>query len=126
MFQLVPERVRKAFPSCSHPDNEINNTAFQFHWHFQALGSESVIKNYLKDSFHCLHMGRSTSCSNSIPKKTSHTSTEKFSKVMIELSTYLVLYLAHATKSSLYSWIISPTLFPRDRLMPPSELQSRF
>lgn len=93
MFKLVPKLVRNSFPSYSHPDNEINNIAFQLDWHLQALGSEIVIKNNLKDWFHSLLMGRSTSCSNSTPKNASHTITEKFSKVMIKISSYLVLYV---------------------------------
>lgn len=91
MFKLVPKLVRNSFPSYSHPDNEINNIAFQLDWHLQALGSEIVIRNNLKDWLHSLLMGRSTSCSNSIPKKASHTITEKFSKVMMKVSSYLVL-----------------------------------
>lgn len=99
--------VRNSFISYSHPDNEINKLhAFHLNWHLQVLGSEIVIKNHFKHSFHSLLVGRGTYCSNSIPKKASHIITEKFSKVMNEVSTYLVLHMAYVT-AVLLNYIIS-------------------
>lgn len=84
MHKQLPAPLGMLTPAPLAPWQEVNNIGFQPDWHLRALGSEIVIKNYLKDSFHSLLLGRSTCCSNSIAQKASHTSTERNSEFLEE------------------------------------------